>query len=158
MGNALKAEEYSRPLPNSRWLRNMLKLEKESSGDLVTDKEDGKIWKYALATSTKILQQCVMIPEGKPIYLTEEQQDWLYDYILYANRLTFTTYILRKTVLYYIAPRDGMYYVKRSGNVSLNPIWEKLLESGVDKNVIVFEETHDTTNPEDERYLETSID
>jgi len=78
----------------------------------------------------------------------------LYDYILYANRLTFTTYILRKTVLYYIAPRDGMYYVKRSGNVSLNPIWEKLLESGVDKNVIVFEETHDTTNPEDERYLE----
>jgi len=48
--------------------------------------------------------------------------------------------------------------VKRSGNVSLNPIWEKLLESGVDKNVIVFEETHDTTNPEDERYLETSID
>ena len=27
-----------------------------------------------------------MIPEGKPIYLTEEQWDWLYDYILYANR------------------------------------------------------------------------
>ena len=56
-----------------------------------------------------------------------------------------------------------MYYVSRSRNgkhvYSLNPIWERLLESddpnaGIDKNVIVSGESHDdTTNLEDETFV-----
>ena len=52
--------------------------------------------------------------------------------------------------------------MNRSGNgkhvYSLNPISERLLESagpnsGIDKNVILYEEMHDTINPEYERYV-----
>jgi len=55
-----------------------------------------------------------------------------------------------------------MYYVNRSGNrnhlYSLNPVWEIQLESdgpnpGIDNNVIVSEDSHDTTNLEDERFV-----
>jgi len=38
------------------------------------------------------------------------------------------------------------------------PVWERLLESdgpypGIDKNVIVSDESYDTTDPEDERFV-----
>ena len=54
-----------------------------------------------------------------------------------------------------------MYYMywSRKHVSSLNPIWERLLESddpnpGIDKNVIVSEESHDdTTNLENETFV-----
>jgi|SRR5215469_5707590 len=67
-----------------------------------------------------------------------------------------------KLFLYYTASSDGMYYVNRLGNrnhvYSLNPVWERQLESdglnpGIDNNVILFKESHDTTNLEDERFV-----
>ena len=80
--NVLKREEYSRSLPNSKWLRNMLENHNE---DLKDDKE----FEYEVTMSEKILEQSVRVVEGKPIYLTEEQWDWLYDEILYMRRDLF---------------------------------------------------------------------
>jgi hypothetical protein len=67
--NILKTEEYSRSLPNSRWLRNMLEYKKEICEGIVSDKEwikrekslgrkvNLKYEKIDLKMSTKILEQ-----------------------------------------------------------------------------------------------------
>lgn len=44
-----------------------------------------------------------------------------------------------------------MYYVNRSGNGRLPE--SHCPNPEIDKNIIVYEKMHDTTNPEDERYL-----
>ena len=42
-------------------------------------------WKIELKILTKIFEQCFMVRDGKPIYLTEEQWDWSYDHLLDAH-------------------------------------------------------------------------
>ncbi len=68
-----KKEVCEEILSDEKWIKRQ-----ESLGKKV-DLEDEKI---DVAMSTKILEQSIRVVEGKPIYLTEEQWDWLYDYIL----------------------------------------------------------------------------
>lgn len=85
--NLLKREEYSRSIPNSRWLRDILEYKKEVYRLILTDgkynpKSHILEYKTGLKISGKILKQCVRVVEGKPILFTEKQWDWLYELLL----------------------------------------------------------------------------
>ena len=87
MKDLLKTEEYTRSIPNSKWLQNVLENGTYGLEEILSDKEwrrdDESVegFKNDLKISMDIFEQCINIGEGEPVSLTEEQLDYLLEYI-----------------------------------------------------------------------------